>query len=168
MSDKAKITDETAIDVKYNVMHFSNLRIGNIVMVDNEKHHPEIKDVPMVITSISRNYIHQTGYRYYCELDKLIQEKYDWKNYSQFIEFLKPVEITKYWLEKLGFEEVYCSNFNLKYELKKDNRFEIVFNLVDNFITARISGEVLRKRKFIHEIQNLYYALMSDELIYSA
>lgn len=164
MQEIENTTKEVAINGN-NMLSAFDLRLGNIVFVNNEKHHPEIKNIPMVIKSISRNYWQGEGYIIYCEIEKLVPEKYDWKNYAQNIEFLKAIEISKEWLIKLGFEEIYCSKFTLRYELKKDVRFEISFNLVENYIIARKSGDTLRKVKYIHQIQNLYFTLTGLELI---
>lgn len=87
-------------------MEAKDLRIGNYVTIDNKKYHPKMKDVPMIITSISRNYVLNEGYLMYCDLDKLFPGKYEWQNFSQLLEYLKPIPLTEDWLVRFGFEEV--------------------------------------------------------------
>lgn len=143
-----------------NILSEFDLRIGNIVYVDNEKYHAEIKNVPMVVKSISRNYWHGEGYILYCELDKLIPEKYNWKSYAQNIEFLKPIEISKEWLLKFGFVEqsplgqrTFFAYGNLTVELCAENQNAFYFN-----------GTLLCFHKYIHNLQNIVYSLFGVEL----
>jgi len=158
------------MDTIQYVMHLSELRFGNFVLIENEKHHPEIKNIPMVVKSISRNYWQGEGYFYYCELDKLIPEKYDLKNYSQKIEFLKPIILTEEYLLKFGFTKIndHFENENCwVYILKNYFEFEHIFSKLKN---SESDGRVNMHKyyKYVHELQNLYFTINSIELVYSA
>ena len=170
MQEAENTTKEAAIDGN-NMLCAFDLRLGNILLIDNEKHHPEIKNIPMVVKSISRNYWQGEGYILYCELDKLSPEKYDWKNYSQTIKFLKPIEITKEWLIRLGFiidkeNIIYIDAFP---EGTPSQRFTIEFVNDKILLISRYQtwndNFIIRHIKYIHQVQNLFYAVTGRELI---
>ncbi len=71
------------------------------------------------------------------------------------------VEITKDWLIKLGFK------LNGTYWFKDDNTFR--FALMDNGLHCSIGdderGFLYNVLSYVHELQNLYFALNNEELI---
>jgi mRNA-degrading endonuclease HigB of HigAB toxin-antitoxin module len=127
-----------------NMLCAFDLRIGNLI---------KFADMPSKVLNVSST----------AKFDNLYiehDEGFEWTEFSR----CKGLELTEDWLISLGFEKIYNSEFTLKFEFKKYNNFEVAFNLVDNYIIARISGNTLRKIKYIHELQNLYFALTSKEL----
>jgi hypothetical protein len=143
-----------------------DLRLGNIILVDNEKHHPKLKDIPMIVKTISRNWsmdkiTENYQYKYYCELDKLEPKKYDIDNYSQFLGFLKPIEINPDWLIKFKFEMSYQNKkaqIGCLILLEGVDRWRLYWQFGDNQIFLD------RKLKFIHELQNIFKELTTYEL----
>lgn len=142
-----------------------DLRFGNIVLIDNLKYHPKLKDVPMVVKSISRNWsmdeiTENYAYKYYCGLDKLEPGKYDIENYSQFLGFLKPIALDEKWLLKLGFTK----------EINEDDFDYWLIDEFDNdFLWEHSNGFCYNFGKgyeinFVHQLQNLYFSLTGDEL----
>ena len=83
-------------------MKKNELRIGNLVTVNNLEYHPKLKGVILRVTSISLNsddysvgleYINQKPNTYYEE-------------YSQFVRFIEPIQLTEEWLINFGFEKL--------------------------------------------------------------
>lgn len=140
-------------------MEAKDLRFGNLVLVDNEKYHPKLKDVPMIVRTISRNWswdeaIKKYSYKYYCEIDKRTPEKYDFENYSQLIRSLKPIELNKDWLEKYGWEEInkdLFDNVSLNVAFEKTGKG---FKIHNNSKTI----------KYVHELQNYMFFAKDVEL----
>jgi len=78
----------------------------------------------------------------------------------------EPVPITQEWLLKFGFEKLIDNEFTLRYDLKKDPRFDYFFpkhNL--KTFGLRFQGITLFDEiKYIHQLQNLYFLLTAKEL----
>jgi len=79
------------------------------------------------------------------------------------LERLKPIPLTEEWLVKLGFIEnkkwFYKSNFLLGYLSTDDNlQAEWKFGGTEG-------GWNLINIKYVHQLQNIYFALTSDELV---
>jgi hypothetical protein len=78
------------------------------------------------------------------------------------IKDIQPVPITEYWLLKMGFRQ----DEDLAYRWYKEWEFLsiITYDLDDNTICFSDSWE-FGKRLYVHEMQNLYFALTKEELI---
>lgn len=140
----------------------NEIRIGNLVTVDNEEYHPTIKGQPLVVEEIwliGNSLLPKSNYGF------TLTNGTD--NYSQAEEFIQPIEITEEWLIKFGFE---CKNkceFKdlslsvggiLFYSDSQDNYSEIcVFTGYDFEIS-------LFHMKYVHQLQNLYFAITGKEL----
>ena len=71
---------------------------------------------------------------------------------------IKPIPITKEWLLKFGFTQIY----NCTYEIEIDGHvieFDLRFRKMSVYF-----GDILLQLKYVHELQNLYFALTSEEL----
>lgn len=141
-------------------MKASELRIGNLVFVDNERHHPELKDTPMIVQSISRSYRQKEGYVYYCNLDRLIPDISDLIEYSQLIKFLQPIPITEEWVLKLGFNKIVDDMFGLHEYIYEYYSFNIKSGCLENGVLNVNTIPLL----YVHQLQNLYFALTGEEL----
>ena len=85
---------------------------------------------------------------------------------TEYVDYLKPISITKEWLLKLGFK--LCPSGNTHYlsipELKSEIHFEdfrgglvcVVYSSTGSFIPNDI--------KYVHQLQNLYYSITHKEL----
>jgi len=101
-------------------MKVRELMIGNLVFVDNEKNHPQLKHKPMLVCSFDRNnksisieHVNQHPNTYY-------------QDYSQFIEFIKPIPLTEDRLKEFGF--ICISNSDIEFwgvMLENDESFTI-------------------------------------------
>lgn len=152
-------------------MKETELRIGNLVIVDNEKCHPHLKDMPLAINGISprpdnnHNPTHSIG------LQHIEQEpnKY-YESYSQFLKFVKPITLTEEWLVKFGFaEKESVSGFNYFYKYFKqsdtkgceqDSKFSLGRKGTEVFINSKWICGV----QYVHQLQNLFFALTLKEL----
>jgi hypothetical protein len=78
----------------------------------------------------------------------------------------QPIEINEDWLMKFGFEKIIDNEFTLRYELKKDPRFDYFFpkhNL--KTFGLRFQGcTFFDVVKYVHQLQNFYFALTGREL----
>jgi len=75
--------------------------------------------------------------------------------------FIKGIPITPEWLERVGFEKNIFSNGDYKY-IKSG--LSISSNLQSaNWKFGRIENE---RCKYVHQLQNLYFALTGEELEY--
>ena len=77
-----------------------------------------------------------------------------------------PIQITPEWLEKLGF-----IRSDKTYSYQTSDQFYIDWTMEDGICLNGIyddimsNGDKLEHIKYIHQLQNLYYALTGDELI---
>jgi hypothetical protein len=86
----------------------------------------------------------------------------------------KPIPLTEEWLLKFGFEKDESKDFMVNYHLKVNN--DIFIQYEDDFSCGLYADEecsqtqlaVIPKHtncKYLHQFQNLYYALTGEELI---
>ena len=120
---------------------------------------------------------------YFYKLDNSKEVKVVWKKYDKAnileigIEYptaivdldrFSGIPSTEEWLIKLGFEKIIDNEFTLRYELKKDPRFDYFFpkhNL--KTFGLRFQGSTFFDVvKYVHQLQNLYFALTGKELTY--
>jgi hypothetical protein len=69
---------------------------------------------------------------------------------------IKPIELTEEWLLKFGFKQTFISKIHLTFDkgsfhlLKRVNHIQIWYENIDV--------------KYVHQLQNLYFALTNQEL----
>ena len=81
-------------------------------------------------------------------------------------ELYQPILLTEEWLLKLGFERTYNSQFRLKYNLPCDFiGFDISKTEEKSMEGFRYFGHYI-KIKYVHQLQNLYFALTGQELTF--
>lgn len=77
---------------------------------------------------------------------------------------LSPIPITSEWLERLGFEETYNSQFRIKFDHPCNYiGFDFSKNEDKSMEGFRYYGHYI-KIKYIHTLQNIYFALTGKEL----
>ena len=156
------------------------LRIGNLVNVDNIEYHPEITidKTPMKIVGICMG---NDGYS--VQLNTLDITKQDVSPFvSQYSKFIIPIELTEEWLIKFGFNKY--NNFVLdSYSIKLNGigvkSLCITIEQGNQYITLRefnyasetIPSDLVVLRNsdyhgefYVHQLQNLYFALTNKEL----
>jgi hypothetical protein len=74
----------------------------------------------------------------------------------------QPIQLTKEWLLKFGFEQIKPNH----YWFYSDNKLR--FALIDNTLHCSIGddecGFLYKMIKYVHQLQNLYWALTNQEL----
>jgi hypothetical protein len=73
----------------------------------------------------------------------------------------KPVPLTEEWLLKFGFETSKWDDNNSLRKMIGSNDYTIVFYSND---ICEIGGVITKKIEFVHQLQNLYFALTGEEL----
>jgi hypothetical protein len=78
---------------------------------------------------------------------------------TDFLMNVKPIELTEEWLEKFGFQKIDGAFFKLSFlfygiKVKDDIGFHFK------------KGEFSIKLKYVHQLQNLYFTLVEEELKY--
>lgn len=103
------------------------------------------------------------------QIDNSIDEVYysgDCYYQSNYCCNINPFPITEEWLLKFGFEKIIDNEFTLRYDLKKDERFDYFFpkhNLKS--FGMRFQGACFFDVvKNVHQLQNIYFALTGKEL----
>jgi hypothetical protein len=127
----------------------NELRIGNIVTIDNALFWPKLKNQPMIIVSIT-NCKEQPSLGLMSIDPKM---NYFIPSYSQFLHFIKPVKITTEWLQKLNF----IKDPETNYRWVCFNGF-LAYDIDDNCIRIGDSWD-FGKRYYVHQIQNLMFEL---------
>ncbi len=136
-------------------MKIEDLRIGNLVRVNNKQFHPNLKGAILRVTGLyerSSNGVIETS----------VNLEYGRETYSQFVEYIKPVALTEQWLLDLGFK--------VKREFYEKGKLSILLaNLKDYLPNGRVyynSWAIMESQpKYVHQLQNLYFALTQEELI---
>lgn len=131
-------------------MNANDLRIGNYV------YFPFTKEVVKILGinahenngKIENSISFMNGLNLYCEkLDKL-----------------QAIELNNSILEKLGFKNVFDNEFNTAFTFNGVEYHIPKHQLNTNFVFFK---RLSFKTKNVHELQNLYFALTADELVFS-
>ena len=72
---------------------------------------------------------------------------------------IEGIKITEEWIKRLGFEE----DSIIEKRFNKDD-YQVYFFKDDDYIYLRQVGSTIAKIKYIHQLQNLYFALTGEEL----
>ena len=85
--------------------------------------------------------------------------KFDFESGWNFY-YIKPIPLTEEWLLKFGFKKNLNSNDIIYYILAGECLLE--YNLTHNFADIDLFIDI----KYVHQLQNLYFALTNEELTY--
>lgn len=151
-------------------MKANEIRIGNIVTVDNPKHHPKLKNIPLRVTGI-QEVDFGNAVECHINLEHINQDPnayYD--TYSQFFRFIRPIPLTEEILIKAGFE---IGGYNLV-EITHPKFPRLFFVLGEEFKSIwwnyNISGTFKECESsqieiiYLHQLQNLYFTLTGEEI----
>ena len=145
-------------------MKANELRIGNLITIDNSVYWAKLRDIPLIVTHIGQtmNIKGESSHSVGCEHINQKPNTY-YETYSQFIENIKPIPLTEEWLLKFGFEKLTDKSrgFNSNsYTYTKGISF--IVHLNDKLLSVNFwQGN---EKKYVHEIQNLFFALTGEEL----
>lgn len=156
-------------DFYKTIVNPNEFRLGNLVEVDNPDYHPKLKDIPLIIEGIQARDSKEAQGRSHCFNLAQINQKNNnyYQTYSQFIKYIKPIPLTKEWLIKFGFN---------KYYLEADSKCEndAYWCRCDKITFPSISNKTWKvqhtdiKCTYIHQLQNLYFALTNKELVFKS
>ena len=145
-------------------MNVNELRIGNWVTINNKIAWNEYKHIAMKVTAIEtkqdKQFIKSDG-------SISVESTYLRRSFSQFSEFIKPILLTETLLIKSGFELYYESQFCKRYELILNTEICYSFSNLEDYrgsVGFSYVGKVIQNIKFVHQLQNLYFALTGQEL----
>ena len=77
------------------------------------------------------------------------------------IDSIEPIHITEEWLLKFGFETSAWDNHSTYRKMIGNNDYTIVF---DEYSNTMIGDIMIKEIKYVHQLQNLYFALTGEEL----
>jgi hypothetical protein len=104
------------------------------------------------------------------EQDKKIIDKVGCQDIVRIFENIggfnyEPIPLTEQWLLDFGFEISYSSNFRLRFDYNKNTKFGFDYShTADKSIEGfRYIGTYI-KCDYVHQLQNLYFALTNEEL----
>lgn len=78
---------------------------------------------------------------------------------SSCLEFIKPIPLTEEWLLKFGFEEA-----DNCLELEINESISIFYAGYLGLMIDGVFGFLENEQNFVHQLQNLYFALTNEEL----
>jgi len=142
-------------------MNTSEIRKGNLVYLDNPKSWKELQNVLMKIKGIGYNPTALDGINETITVEKNIIGKYDiYSDYNQYAQYIQPIKLTIQWLYELGF----------KSDTDETDEFILngfrIYEIGNNLEFANHDFPI--KLEFVHQLQNLFFALTGSELVCSA
>lgn len=109
----------------------------------------------------------------HCDYDKTVVRTVNYTQYPNLlglkgisvnhIEYnhIEPIQLTDKWLIDFGFEKTEWDNNNSFRKMIGNNDYTIVF--YSNGI-CEIGDIIVKEMQYVHELQNLYFALTNEEL----
>ena len=149
-------------------MKIQELRIGNIVMVDNPKYHPRLDGIPLRVTGFEERVISSRS-DHVVRLEHIKQKPNSfYESYSQFLKFIKPITLTEEILLKCGFEkdDTGVDMFDPDYAEWYQMEFPVIGILCQSSDKKYLFDEntdTLRIQ-YLHQLQNLFFDLTGEEL----
>lgn len=150
-------------------MKASELRIGNLVTVDNPIYHPKLKGIALQVTGLNQRPDMSGNPSYSISLEHINQKPYTYyENYSQLVEFINPIPLSEDWLLKAGFEKDghgYHMEDIYSLSISVTRKGEFLPCWLDRPLTP-YNSDKFREVKYVHQLQNLYFALTGEELTF--
>lgn len=105
---------------------------------------------------------------------EVIGFEYTDDNHEEFISKLQPITLTEEWLVKFGFVDYSChvnyyekcikSDIPSKHVVVRFGRQRNYFTFFNHSECNFTDMQFLRELEYVHQLQNLYFALTGDEL----
>ena len=140
-------------------MKANELRIGNLVTINNEEHHAKIKSIPLIICGIEKLRSDESAkilLNYLKEEENIVLPAF-----SQFEKYIEPINLSCEFMTLLGFNETFMGTYS-DWDF---GCFEDSFNITQDSsgFCYQIHGDWI-EIKYVHQLQNLYFALTGKEL----
>lgn len=138
-------------------MEAKDLRIGNLVYLNNELYHRKLISVPLTVTGVNwKESEHFPNSKHSISLFDIRTGK----EYSQFNEFVAPITLTEEWLMKFG-----LTRFEGQWiKTKRCGQQVIIEQTLNGFKFEYYGSSNFAFFKYVHQFQNLYFALTGQEL----
>jgi len=168
-------------------MKANELRIGNYVYLYNPKAWPEYVNELCTVIGIDLKITKKEKEIWQNSFGGLVLESKNRKEFNQFSEYAKPIPLTEEWLLDFCFEnwgkgKLYSNEFETYDRFVLHNVLDGTSNFEVHLITSNYSGGNLYLQtvcsidederintqydlKYVHQLQNLYFALTNEELI---
>ena len=148
-------------------MEATELRIGNLVTIDNNENWEDLKHIPMAVVGLKQ----KEDNKYSINVEKAYEDDYWCEGFSQYGRFIEPIPLTEEWLLQFGFEKdenkpfhfIRLEEYNLQVMV---NGFSGTLDK-DPYWFCSIVGtnnQTTFNKMYVHQLQNLYFALTGEEL----
>lgn len=143
-------------------MKANELRVGNLVTINNEKHYPKMKGINLIVCGIEKLRSDE-GAKILLNYPKK-QENIVIPAFSQFEQFINPIELSDEFMTFFGFKETFMGI----YSIWEFDDFGRSFNLTQdsNGFSFQIHGD-WEEIKYVHELQNIHFITTGEELAMS-
>jgi len=95
------------------------------------------------------------------DISELVRRS-DGANISHYIdEIMKPIPLTEEWLGKVGIYNKYKKEFGISFD-----RYDLFIDLSNRIFLRYDDNQIIQLKsiKYVHELQNIYFALAGKEL----
>src|SRR3972149_5268197 len=140
-------------------MKANELRIGNLITIDNSVYWSKLKDVPLIVVNIGQtmNIKGESSHSVGCEHINQKANTY-YETYSQFIENIKPISLTEEWLLKLGFIKHGATNEWFAKDWGRNGVAIIKYHSAYERFCYEFGQGYNKILNHVHQLQNLFYA----------
>jgi hypothetical protein len=141
-------------------MEVKELRIGNIVSINNEKYWPEMKGKALVVNQIAEKIDFNKNWTHAISLDYINKDKYCYAGaLGAWIRDVEPIKMNNYWKCRFGLREpigVHNNKFSGLIHVEKGNYVKGIWEF-------HIGDILVMCFYYVHELQNLYFSLTGND-----
>ena len=147
-------------------MKANELRIGNLVKVNNQEYHPELDNEILVVVGINQtDNLERTGRTHSVSMNHLDNKKnYVIPAVSQLEMYVQGIELNDKNIQELGYTLTDTNSAGNVWNIVKIGEF---INEDFQIIYFNRTKEYKRRNlriKYVHELQNLFFAVTGQEL----
>jgi hypothetical protein len=141
-------------------MEAKELRIGNIVSINNEKYWPEMKEKALVVNQIAEKIDFNKNWTHAISLDYINKDKFCYVGaMGAWICNVEPIKMNNYWKVRFGLREpigIHNAKFSGLIHIEKcgDPKDLWEFHIGDILVMVF---------RYVHELQNMYFALTGKD-----
>lgn len=134
----------------------NELRIGNLLRLNNPEHRPDEHGKILKVVGVTEEY----------PLVQLLHDPNRIMSFGQFWHFLEPIPIDEIWLNQLGFEH---KQILIPSQWIKGDFIALTIGMDGaSLLSESCESEIMILHpKYVHQVQNLFFALTGTELQFS-